>query len=272
VCPFPHFTLINVGNKRNIKLVIAYDGTAYQGWQIQAEGKTIQGTIEKRLMRILGHPARIAGSGRTDAGVHAAGQAANFHTDNHLSCGEMIRALNALLPGDIRILRVTEAPPAFHARKWALSKTYIYNIYNGMILPPPLRHTYYHEKVPLDMDAMRSAAQMFMGTHDFTSFCSAGTTVQNKVRSVTLSRITVHGRRLHYRIRADGFLWHMVRNIVGTLLEIGKGKMPPDHIPALIRLKDRRASGPTAAPHGLTLAKVYYGKGPPGAGASAATS
>jgi tRNA pseudouridine38-40 synthase len=253
-----------VTGKRNIKLLVAYDGTAYRGWQVQASGNTIQGTIEKTLRRILGHGARLTGSGRTDAGVHAAGQVANFRTEKDLACHELLRALNALLPPDIRVLRATDAPPAFHARTWALSKAYDYHIFNGQVLPPHLRFTYCHEKTPLDLEAMRDAAQRFAGTHDFSSFCSAGSTVKNRVRSVLLSRMTGRGARLRYRIRADGFLWHMVRNIAGTLMEVGKGKMPPDRIPLLISKKDRRAAGPTAAPQGLTLTKVYYGKGPPG--------
>jgi len=264
--------LFTAVRKRNIKLIIAYDGTAYRGWQVQAAGETVQGTIEKALGRILGRSTRIVGSGRTDAGVHADGQAANFILEKNLSCPKLLRALNALLPHDIRVLRAAEAAPEFHARKWALSKEYVYRIYNRKILPPGLRYTYYHETIPLDRQAMAAAAEAFLGTHDFTTFCSAGTSVKNRIRSVTLSRLTLKGARIHYRIRANGFLWHMVRNIVGTLLDVGKGVIGPDEIAALFEKKDRRAAGPTVPPQGLTLAKVYYRNGPPGADGSAATS
>jgi len=250
--------LVTPGKKRNVKFVVAYDGTQYCGWQVQKSGQTIQGTIEKALERILGTPTKIIGSGRTDAGVHASGQVANCRPEKDILPGDLLRALNALLPADIRLLQATEVTFDFHAQKQAVEKEYVYRIYTGKVLPPFLRYTFHHEKYPMDFHGMQEGAGYFLGPHEFTSFCSAGASVKNKTRTVTVSRLTRRGHRVVYRIRANGFLWHMVRNIVGTLLEIGQGRMAARDIPVILKKKDRAMSGPTAPPRGLMLTRVFY--------------
>ncbi len=246
---------------RNLKLIVAYVGTRYAGWQVQPGRETIQGTLEGRLSRMLQETVRLAGAGRTDAGVHARGQVANFLTASRIPAEGLLRGLNARLPEDVRVLHVEEAAPGFQARRDARSKEYRYRIARARVVSPfdaPFAETV---RGPLDVEAMRRAAAALEGRHDFTSFCAAACRVEDKVRRITVSRVEEDGDFLEYRVRADGFLQHMVRTLAGTLIEVGRGRLAGDAIPAILDRRDRRAAGPCAGARGLVLEKVFYGEG-----------
>lgn len=244
---------------RNLRLILAYDGTGYSGWQLQPQRQTIQGVLEDRLGRILGETVRLAGAGRTDAGVHARGQVANFHTACRIPVDGLCRGLNARLPRQIRALRVDEVDEAFHARSDAVSKDYSYSLLVGDVLSPFDAPFVTEVRGSLDIEAMEDAAGRFGGRHDFTSFCASACRMENRTRTVTDSRMIGNGGRIVYRISANGFLHHMVRNIVGTLLLVGRGKLAADAIGSILAARDRRAAGPCAPPQGLVLERVFYG-------------
>lgn len=243
---------------RNIKLVIAYDGSGYLGWQIQPGARTLQDTVEKALERILGHPIRIYASGRTDAGVHAFGQVINFHTPSAIPLDGLLRGLNSILPVDISVLNAEEAAPGFHAQFQARKKTYAYVIDTGPVRSPFLDRYAFHERSALDASAMGASTGYLLGEHDFTSFLASGSSVKTTVRTITLSEIITLRNKVVFLIQGSGFLRYMVRNIVGTLLLVGRGKLPPEEMERIIARKDRKFAGPTAPPQGLYLVNVEY--------------
>jgi tRNA pseudouridine38-40 synthase len=243
---------------RNLKLTLAYDGTRLVGWQRQAEGDSVQGLLEDALGRFEGAPVTVHGAGRTDAGVHALGQVANAQVTFAHDATTLTRALNAQLPDDVRVLAVEDVSPEFHARFKARSKTYRYQIRHGTIADPFERAYVWHMPERLRVDAMRAAAGVLIGTHDFAAFQSLGTPVRDSVRTVTQSTLTDAEGRMAYEVSGDGFLRHMVRAIVGTLVEIGRGFREPESMTSLLRGSARSDAGPTAPPQGLFLVRVDY--------------
>lgn len=243
------------------KITVAYDGTDFVGWQRQANGVSIQGLIEDALADIDGHPVAVTGAGRTDSGVHALAQVAGFTLDRAMRPPVLVRALNAHLPEAIRVTAAEEVPASFHARFAARSKTYRYRILNTDIASPFERRYAWHVPGALDLDAMRAAAQMLEGQHDFAAFQAAGSDVASTVRDILSSRIAVCPQPglLTYEITGSGFLRHMVRTIVGTLVEIGRGRRPAASMGHLLVLSDRSQAGPTSPASGLFLVGVDYG-------------
>ncbi len=250
---------------RNIKLVIAYDGTGYAGWQRQANAVTIQGEIEKRLATMTAGPVSLLGAGRTDAGVHALGMVANFHTDKALSCEVFFKGLNALLPADIRILSVEEVPAGFHARFSARAKTYLYTLFNGPVLLPAERFSTCHIPFVLDPAAMEDCLRLIRGTHDFACFELQGSRDRNSqlgrgsIRTILAAELHDLGdHRLRFSITGDGFLRQMVRIMVGTILEVGRGRRSMQGFRQTLASRDRALAGPPAPAHGLSLLEIFY--------------
>jgi tRNA pseudouridine38-40 synthase len=245
--------------EQNIRLVIAYDGGAYHGWQRQSNAITLQAVFEERLERLLGEPVRVFASGRTDAGVHAFGQVAHFKTLSRLAPGVMEKGLNALLPDDVLVKECAYVSEDFHARYSARRKTYEYRILNGA--RPDIFHRRYvwHIRKKLEAGEMRRSLQLILGRHDFSAFRSSGSENTNPVRTVYRAElIGKDGGQLRVAMEADGFLRHMVRNLVGTLVEVGLGKMTAAQFSAVLESGDRRMAGPKAPAHGLFLVKVDY--------------
>jgi tRNA pseudouridine38-40 synthase len=250
---------------RYFKLTIAYDGTDFHGWQMQLNKPTIQREIVNVLRRITQETVQLHGAGRTDAGVHALGQVASFHTQSGLSAAEFQRALNALLPPTIRITAAEEVGPDFHARWSARRKTYRYRLYRGKVVPPMLWRYVLHYPFPLDEGAMRDAAGRFVGMHDFASFAaSTGSEEDDKERSTEREIFSAElarspdGDELVFTACGRSFLRYMVRKMVGTLLDVGRGKLAPADIERLYELKDRSKSGPTVPPQGLCMVRVEH--------------
>lgn len=244
---------------RTIRLVLTYEGTHYRGWQRQKSGPTIQGTLEAVLLTILREPVTVIGSGRTDAGVHALGQVCHFKTRSRLSPAALRRGLNALLPEDIRVRTCDDAPTGFHARYSALSKLYEYRIWNRPDADPFLRRFSWHLTRPLDLQAMAACLRMLLGTRDFSAFRASKSKNRNPVRTLMDTRIeTTPEGLISIRMEADGFLRHMVRNVVGTLAEVGRGRISPERFEAIIKGRDRTLAGPTAPAKGLFLLEVRY--------------
>jgi tRNA pseudouridine38-40 synthase len=246
---------------RRIKIALSYDGTDYHGWQVQPGLATIQGMLEEVISGIEGSPVPVAGSGRTDAGVHALAQVAAFTIANPIPVENLVRAMNRLLPRDIRVTRAEEAPLHFHPRFQAKAKTYEYRIFRVEICPPFERRYVYHHPYPLRVEEMIAAAPLLEGEHDFTAFAASDERDEigaSKVRSIFCSRLAPESDRLVYRVTGSGFLKHMVRNIVGVLLETGKGNV--DRAGVLARLEPGSAipPGPTAPARGLFLISVEY--------------
>ena len=256
---------------QNIKLTLAYDGTDFSGWQIQPGQRTIQGALSDVLENLTKQRLHIQGAGRTDAGVHAAGQVANFKTEAELSAGEFQRAFNALLPSSIRIIAAEEAEPDFNARWNAVAKTYRYRIFRGRVVSPFLWRYVQHDCFPLDFNAMAEAARRFEGEHDFTSF-AASTGSEEEDRDRTMTRVIYRSEMSRadngdspgtaeewiYTVRGKSFMRHMVRKIVGTLVDVGRGRLQPEDIVRTFELRDRSKSGPTMPPQGLCLVEVEY--------------
>jgi tRNA pseudouridine38-40 synthase len=250
---------------RYFKLTIAYDGTDFHGWQIQAEKPTIQGEIVNVLRRLTQEQIHLHGAGRTDAGVHALGQVGSFRTQSALSAEEFQRALNALLPPAIRIASAEEVGPDFDARWSARGKTYRYRLYRGKVVPPAIWRYVLHYPFPLDEDAMRDAAARFVGMHDFASFAaSSGSEEDDKERSTEREIFSTElvrapdNEELVFTVRGRSFLRYMVRKMVGTLLDVGRGKLQPADIDRLYELRDRSKSGPTVPSQGLVMVDVQH--------------
>ncbi|MFC1698498.1 tRNA pseudouridine(38-40) synthase TruA [Candidatus Omnitrophota bacterium] len=245
---------------RNLKITIEYDGTNYAGWQIQKrhKKKTIQQTIEQALAKILQENVKLVGSGRTDAGTHALGQVANFKTNSKLKLNNISRGLNSILPVDIRIKSICNAPLDFHARFSARSKHYRYTIVNQPFLSPQLRHFSYLVKCPLDIEKIKRAAVYLLGRHNLRSFQAVDKVNRDAVRTIQSLKVSRKGKAIQFDIAADGFLYKMVRNIVGTLIEVGRGKIKPEDIPRILAAKSRVDAGPCAPAKGLCLIRVKY--------------
>lgn len=245
---------------RNIKMTLSYDGTNYHGFQVQNRTglKTIQGTLEKALSLLTKEEISVIGSGRTDAGVHARGQVINFTSQSRIPAERFPLAVNSVLPADIVVWEARDVEPAFHARFQAIRKTYQYKIYNESYFSPFWRHYAYHVPVSLDLEGMAHGAASFLGTHDFRGFCAKDTAVQNFVRTIYSFTIEKEGPIIKFSVTGDGFLYNMVRIMVGTLLEIGLRKRNPQEIPSLLAAGDRRLAGTTIPPQGLYLISVEY--------------
>ncbi|MBL8182026.1 MAG: tRNA pseudouridine(38-40) synthase TruA [Blastocatellia bacterium] len=247
----------------NFKLTIQYDGTDFHGWQVQENSRTIQGELERVIGMIEDAPVTVVGSGRTDAGVHAEGQIANVKMARPFTPEKLRNAINGNLWRDIRIMKVETVPDEFHARFSATGKTYRYRIVNAPVMSPFWRRFAHHEQKPLDVDRMTSAAQLFLGEHDWTAFASAQADGESRIRTITNVAIETRwdergGSIIEFSISATGFLRYMVRSIAGTLLEVGQGIKDSDTIQTAIITGDRNLCGKTAPAQGLTLVKVDY--------------
>jgi tRNA pseudouridine38-40 synthase len=246
------------------KLIIAYDGTGYEGWQVQKIGTGVQEKVETALAKLFPSKPRLHSASRTDTGVHALGMAAHFEipgAEFKMSTFKLVLALNAWLPEDIRVLSASRAPKDFHARFHATGKQYRYYVWNHKAANPLLRHSAWQVPRPLNLKAMRAAAPMFVGERDFKSFTATRNyEMESTVRRLTRCDIKKSGPLLTFFIEGDGFLYKMCRGIVGTLVQIGEGKFPADEIKRMLAKKDRRMAGMTAPAHGLVLWKVFYRK------------
>jgi len=246
----------------NIRLTISYDGTGYSGWQSQPDGNTLQDKLESAIGKISGESLRVTASGRTDAGVHAYGQVVNFHTGKDIPPHEWMGGLNHFLPEGMRVIKADEADDDFSARHSARGKVYRYILLNVSPPSPLMRYRAWQVGYKLEIGAMRDAANSLIGEHDFSSFRAAGCSANHPVR--TLRRLDIEdepyerGTRITFTLEADAFLRHMVRNIVGTLVEIGRGRFGAEDAARILEARDRTLSGPTAPPQGLYLVEVYY--------------
>ena len=243
---------------KRIKLTIAYDGTNYCGWQIQPNGITIEEVINKTLQKLTGEPILVIGASRTDSGVHAMGNVAVFDTETSIPPERIAMALNQRLPEDIVIVKSEEVALDFHPRYCDCSKTYEYHIINTRIPVPTKRLTNYFVSYNLNLDHMREAASYLVGEHDFVSFCNVRTDVENTVRTITALDIIENGNEITIRITGNGFLYNMVRIIVGTLIRVGRGFYTPEKVKEILEAKDRKAAGVTAPAHGLMLMNIEY--------------
>lgn len=238
---------------KRIKLIVAYDGTAYNGWQVQPFVKTIEGELNSALSLLLNENIQVIGASRTDSGVHALGNIAVFDTESRIPAEKISYALNQRLPEDIRIQDSCEVALDYHPRHQHCKKTYEYRIYNAPFLMPTKRLYSHFTYVPMDIEKMRQAARHLVGEHDFKSFCSAGAVVETTVREILSITVEQEGREIVIRVCGTGFLYNMVRIIAGTLMEAGRGNLDPERIPAILEAKNRQAAGPTAPALGLTL-------------------
>lgn len=243
---------------RTIKLTIAYDGTDYAGWQIQPDRPTVQSVLEEAIQRVTGEASRTLASGRTDAGVHALGQVVGFRTTSKLPPEVFVRALNANLPEDIAVLEAADVADLFHPIGDSIKKRYRYVIHDAEIRDIFCRRYAWHCRYRLDVEPMARAAQVLLGTHDFSSFESAGAPRESSIRTISDISVVRRDSRIEIEVEADGFLYNMVRAIVGTLVEIGRGSMSEGWIHQVLMAKNRQAAGPTAPPEGLFLVRVDY--------------
>lgn len=243
---------------RNIKLTIEYDGTNYVGWQRQKNGTSIEETIEQAIMNITGEEVKIIGSSRTDAGVHAKGQTANFFTTSKIPGLKFASAINSKLPKDIVILDALEVDEKFHSRYSSIGKKYSYKILNRKQPPAYLRNFVEYCPYELNFSLMTDASKAFLGQHDFTAFRSTGSSVKTSIRTIKIIELTKDEDLININIEGDGFLYNMVRIIAGTLIDVGRGKIPCDSIPDILKSMDRGRAGKTAGASGLCLEKVYY--------------
>ena len=243
---------------RNIALRIMFDGLRYHGWQIQKAETTVAGTLETALSRLCGHLVKIHGCGRTDAGVHAERYCANFKTSSGIPTERIPLAVNSLLPDDIAVQSAIQVPDDFHATFSCIKKEYTYRIISSHIRNPFYagRAYFYHQ--PLDIDKIQTAAQYFVGTHDFAAVRSVGTKTKTTIRTVFRYDVEDMGNIVEFRACADGFLYNMARAMVGTLLYVSEGKILPDELPELLEKRDRRLTGPTVPPGGLYLTRIWY--------------
>ncbi len=243
---------------RNLRLKLTYNGSAYHGWQIQQNAVTVQGTLEKAIETIFGSDITLHGCSRTDAGVHANEYYCNFKTDKEIPCENVINALNGNLPRDIAVLRCEEVQPDFHSRYDCKSKEYIYKIWNSGIRNPFLLDCAYEYKYRLDEKLLDKAAKMYVGTYDWSAFCASGSSVKTTVRTVTNASVSRYGDNVVFVVEADGFLYNMVRIMVGTLIYVNEGKIDINSIRDIILSKDRESAGVTAPAKGLYLNRVEY--------------
>jgi tRNA pseudouridine38-40 synthase len=244
---------------RNIKLLIEYDGTNYQGWQVQPKGPTIQGMLGDKIKLITGESIQLVGSGRTDAGVHALGQVAHFKMQSQMDLSLMQRALNNLLPRDIVIQKIGEVEESFHARKHAKRKIYEYRILNRSLRSAFYRGYVWHIPQKLNLTQMKKATQSLIGEHDFSAFRTVGSSTRTTVRNVIHAEWKRgHDGLIRFEIEANGFLKQMVRSIVGTLVDVGKGKINVEEFQKILKSRDRKKAGPTAPAQGLFLKEVKY--------------
>lgn len=243
---------------RRIRAIIAYDGTDYVGWQTQPNGVAVQEVIERAILEVTGERTSLQGSGRTDSGVHARAQVAHFDTSARMAADKFAIALNTHLPADIRVLYSEEVSPDFHARFSAKEKQYRYFVQTGPHADVFARRYALHAYMPLDLDIMDQAASLVVGTHDFSAFMSTGREVESTVRTVSLSQWEKQGKFLVYSVQGNGFLYNMVRILVGTMLGMGNGRIPSDCMEKALTSLSRKNAGPTAPPHGLVLWRVKY--------------
>ena len=243
---------------KRIRLVVAYDGTNYCGWQLQKNGITIEEVLNRELTALLKDPIAVIGASRTDAGVHAMGNVAVFDTENRMAADKICLAVNQSLPEDIRVQSSEEVPLTWHPRKANCTKTYEYRIENRRIVMPTRRLYSYFCYYPLDIEKMRQAAGFLLGEHDFKSFCSAHTAVETTVRTIYDIHVRREGDEVRIRVTGSGFLYNMVRIIAGTLLLAGSGKILPKDMERILEKKDRKAAGPTAPAHGLTMIGIEF--------------
>ena len=244
---------------RNIKIILEYDGTRYHGWQRQGDTITIQKVLEESISKITQENIRVIGSGRTDAGVHAISQVANFRTNSNIGVRNLFNGINSVLPWDIVVKELAEVDAAFHARYDTKSKVYLYQIFNGPVRSALYRNCAWFKREPLDMGRMKEAALLLKGTFDFSSFCAANCGIKDHVRTILDIDMEInHQDMIKIFIEANGFLKYMVRNIVGTLVDVGKGKISPAELMGIVEAKDRRRAGITAPAHGLFLKEVRY--------------
>lgn len=253
---------------RNIVLFLAFDGTAYHGWQVQPNAPTVQQTVQDALERALGERPALIGCSRTDAGVHAREFVCNFRTESRIPCEGLLKSLNTFLPNDVSVLRCFRVPDDFHARYSAAGKEYCYELYTSPARDPFLHNRALHYPYPLDAEKTDTAARLFCGTHDFKAFRASGANPNGRgtVRTITTCRCERIGSRVVFTVAADGFLYNMVRIIVGTLLYVAQGKIAPASLPALIDGGNRVCGGPTVPACGLYLNRVFYDKPFGGAG------
>jgi tRNA pseudouridine38-40 synthase len=253
----------------NLRLILSYDGAEFAGWQVQPGQPTVQGALASAIGRLTGENVLPQGSGRTDAGVHALAQVVSFATASAIPAENWMRALNDILPASIRVLEVSEAAPEFHARKSARAKTYRYRIHRGAICPPFLARYVWHYPYPLEEPAMAAAADLVVGQHDFTSFAAVDpervermaveeNVHTTNIRTIYSSNWIREGEELVYTVRGNGFLHHMVRNLVGTFLLVGKGTVTLEDLRRILEARERTAAGPTAPASGLYLVEVEY--------------
>lgn len=243
---------------RNLKLTLAYDGTAFHGWQVQPKLPTVQGTLQAALEKLFNHPVNVTGSGRTDAGVHAQGQVASVETIRSMDTDAVLRGVNALLPPEIRVWQVEEVGPEFHARRSARSKTYEYHVWRQYVVSPFQSRYVYAFPYTMDASVVDQATRCFIGVHDFTSFSSTACEVENRVRTIFEAEWQRDPDKWVFSIKGSGFLQYMVRTIVGTLLYVGTGRLSPERIPVIFEAMDRRLAGPCVPASGLHLIKVEY--------------
>ncbi len=257
--------------RRNIRIILAYDGTGYHGWQRQPLVPTVQACLEQAIAQVTGESVKLFGSGRTDAGVHALGQVANFALSCRIPLSNLIKGVNNALPPEVRVRQANEVAPGFHARFDVRSKTYRYRILQSEVCSPFLWRFVWHYPYALDRRRMAVAARSFIGSHDFTSFAASGTSEDDGLehetadsasmtRTVFSSKILWSARTqmLVYEVRGSGFLHHMVRNLTGTLVEVGRSKLQPNDVIGILRARDRTLAGPTAPAQGLCLVRVEY--------------
>lgn len=245
---------------KRVKLTVAYDGTGYCGWQVQPNGVTIEEVLNKKLSEMTGEQITLIGASRTDSGVHARGNVAVFDTNSPIPAERVAYALNRKLPEDIVIVKSEEVPADWHPRYQDCVKTYEYHVWNAEVQDPTKRHTTYHVSYRLDIEKMRKAAGYLVGEHDFVSFCSIHKNVKTTVRTIYELAIEQNGEEIVFRIRGNGFLYNMVRIIVGTLLRVGRDFYTPEQVKEILEAKNREAAGVTAPPQGLVLVEINYQK------------
>jgi tRNA pseudouridine38-40 synthase len=244
-----------------LKLTLEYDGARFVGWQVQPNGRSVQGELERAVFRLCGEEVRVIGAGRTDSGVHARAQVASLSVTKELPLRAWTVGLNSLLPDDLACVRAEEAPEGFDARRWARGKRYIYSILQTPVRLPLQRGRVWEIRRPIDPEPLRAAARSLLGTHDFSAFRASNCPARTTVREIRKFDILQDGPRIDFVIEATAFLKHMARNLVGTLVEVGHGRRAADSLPALLESRDRKRAGPTAPAHGLVLDEVFYAAG-----------